>query len=262
VLVFPQLSTGACVLYPVTRRTVMRSVVNVLGDGRIDVFEDPSAAYSGWELRASGLTLVEWTAIETLFQQTSGKWGTFTFLDPTGNLLEQSESFGNAVWTNGPLIQLTPGVADPLGTNRATGATNTGQADAAIAQILNVPGNFEYCLSVWAQSTAGSRVTLQVGSITKSFALTGQWQRVFVAGNPRQTGATTVTFGAHLDAGGSVQLFGMQAEAQPGPSDYKQTGTRAGVYSQARFDTDQLMATAQGTDVYDAVIQIVNTAGL
>ena len=261
-LVFPQLLTGASVVYPVTKHTALRTVVNVLEDGRTDVFEDPSAAYSGWELRASGLTLVEWTAIETLFQQTSGKWGTFTFLDPTGNLLAQSESFGNSVWTNGPLIQLTPGVADPLGTNRATGATNTGQADAAIAQILNVPGNFEYCLSVWAQSAAGSRVTLQVGSITKSFALTGQWQRVFVAGNPGQAGATTVTFGAHLDAGGSVQLFGMQAEAQPGPSDYKQTGTSGGVYSQARFDTDQLMATAQGTDVYDTVIPIVCTTRL
>lgn len=261
-LVFPQLSTGSSVLYPVTKQTVLRTVVNVLGDGSTDVFEDPKAAYSGWELRASGLTLVEWTAIETLFEQTTGKWGTFTFLDPTGNLLAQSESFGNSVWTNGPLIQLTPGVADPLGTTRATGAVNTGQADAAIAQTLNVPGNFEYCLSVWARSTAGSRVTLQIANITKSFTLAGQWQRIFVAGNPGQTGATTVTFGAHLDAGGSLQLFGMQAEAQPGPSDYKQTGTSGGVYSQARFDTDQLTATAQGTDVYDTVIQIANTTGL
>lgn len=261
-LVFPQLPTGASVLYPVTKRTALRSVVNVLGDGRTDVFEDPKAAYSAWELRASGLTLNEWTAIETLFRQTSGKWGTFTFLDPTGNLLAQSESFGNSIWTNGPLIQLTPGVADPLGTTRATGAINTGQADAAIAQTLNVPGNFQYCLSVWAQSTAGSRVTLQVASITKSFRLTGQWQRVFVSGNPGQTGATTVTFGAHLDAGGSVALFGMQVEAQPGPSDYKRTGASGGVYPQARFDTDQLVATAQGTDVYDTVIPIVNTTGL
>jgi hypothetical protein len=262
VLVFPQLLTGASVLYPATKRTVLRTVVNVLGDGRTDVFEDPRAAYSSWELRAAGLTLVEWTAIETLYKQTSGKWGTFTFLDPTGNLLAQSENFGNSIWTNGPLIQLTPGVADPLGTTRAMGAINTGQADAAIAQTLNVPGNFQYCLSVWARSAAGSRVTLQVANITKSFTLTGQWQRIFVAGNPGQTGVTTITFGAHLDAGGSVALFGMQAEAQLGPSDYKQTGTSGGVYPQARFDTDQLTATAQGTDVYDTLIQIVNTAGL
>jgi hypothetical protein len=262
VLVFPQLSTGAAALYPVTKKTNLRTVVNVLGDGSTVVFEDPDAARSGWELQAAGLTLAEWAAIATLFGQTYGKWGNFTFLDPTGNLLAQSESFGNSIWTNGPLITLTTGVTDPLGTTRATGAVNGGQTVAAIGQTLNVPGNFQYCLSVWAQSAAESRVTLQIAGITKSFTLTAQWQRVVFLGNPGQTSATTVTFGAQLDAGGSVQLFGMQAEAQPGPSDYKQTGTSGGVYSQARFDTDQLTATAQGTDVYDAVIPVVNVAGL
>jgi hypothetical protein len=51
----------------------------------------------------------------------------------------------------------------------------------------------------------------------------------------------------------------MQAEAQLGPSDYKPTGARGGVYSKARFDTDQLTVTAQGTEVHDAVIRIVST---
>ena len=32
-LVFPQLTTGAAALYPVTRQSVMRTVVNTLGDG-------------------------------------------------------------------------------------------------------------------------------------------------------------------------------------------------------------------------------------
>jgi len=53
-------------------------------------------------------------------------------------------------------------------------------------------------------------------------------------------------------------LFGMQAEAQVGPSDYKITGAAGGVYSKARFGSDQITVTAQGTDVYDAVIQIVS----
>ena len=68
-----------------------------------------------------------------------------------------------------------------------------------------------------------------------------------------------MTFGAQLAAGRSVDLFGMQVEAQLGPSDYKKTGDRGGVYAKARFGQMQLTVTAQGTDVYDAVIQIVNT---
>jgi len=55
-----------------------------------------------------------------------------------------------------------------------------------------------------------------------------------------------------------MELFGMQTEAQLGPSDYKMTGARGGVYPKARFGCDQITVTAQGSDVYDAVIQIVS----
>ena len=91
---FPQLVTGASALYPVTKSSIQRTVVNTLGDGSTVVFADPDAAAMAWELHASGLTLAEWNAIEALFQATSGMWQTFTFLDPTGNLLLQSEDFG------------------------------------------------------------------------------------------------------------------------------------------------------------------------
>jgi len=257
-LVFPQIVTGGSALYPVTRHAVQRTAVNTLGDGRTDVFADPNAAMAAWELRAMGLTLAEWSAIEALFQATSGMWQTFTFLDPSGNLLAQSETFSATAWTNGALIQLTPGIADPLGTTRATQVVNAGQTVESVAQTLNVPGNFQYCLSMWARSAGGSSVTLAVANVTKVVALGPQWQRVFVAGNPGQP-TTALSFSVQLAAGASADLFGAQAEAQSEPSDYKQTGVRGGVYSKARFASDQLTVTAQGTDVYDAVIRIVDT---
>lgn len=257
-LVFPQIVTGGSALYPVTRHSVQRTVVNTLGDGRTDVFGDPDAAMTGWELRATGLTLAEWNAIEALFQATSGMWQTFTFLDPNGNLLAESEAFGATAWTNGALIQLTLGVADPLGTTRATRVVNAGQTVESVAQTLNSPGNFHYCWSMWARSAGGSSVTLAVANVTRVVALGSQWQRVFVSGNPGQA-TTTASFSIQLPAGASVDLFGAQAEAQVAPSDYKQTGVRGGVYSRARFASDQLTVTAQGTDVYDAVIRVVDT---
>jgi hypothetical protein len=93
-LVFPQLGTGASALYPVTRSSIQRTAVNTLSDGSTIVFADPNAAANAWEMRASGLTAADWNAIEALFQAASGSWQTFTFLDPTGNLLLQSETFG------------------------------------------------------------------------------------------------------------------------------------------------------------------------
>lgn len=258
-LVFPQLTTGAASLYPVTKQGLQRTVVNTLTDGSTVVYADPSGVIAGWALRATGLTLAEWNAIESLFEETSGMSGTFTLLDPVGNLLLQSENFSAGAWTGGALVQLTAGVADPFGTARAAGVVNAGQASAGLTQILNVPGNFQYCLSVWVRSTSGSAVTLTIANSSKSFAAGTQWMRVYISANPGQAGATTVAFGMQLAAGGSVQLFGMQAEAQLGPSDYKLTGATGGVYPKARFGSDQISVTAQGTDVYDAVIQIVST---
>ena len=257
-LVFPQLWTGASALYPVTLKLIQRTVVNTLADGSTVVFADPDAAATGWELHASGMTLAEWTAIEALFVASSGMWQTFTFLDPTGNLLEQSENFGAGAWTNGALIELTTGVADPVGTTRATGVINAGEATESVAQTLNVPGNFQYCLSVWARTDSGSSLTLTIGSASQAFVLTAAWQRISYATN-LGTNATSVTFGVELGVGASVDLFAMQVEAQLAPSDYKLTTTQGGVYPNARFGADTFTVTAQGTDVYDAVIPIVNT---
>src|SRR5579863_2282033 len=106
-LVFPQLTTGAATLYPVTRQSVLRTVVNTLGDGSTVVYSDPDATQTSWEIRAQGLTLTEWNAIETLFSAVSGQWQTFTLLDPVGNLLADSENLGAGAWSNGALIQLT-----------------------------------------------------------------------------------------------------------------------------------------------------------
>jgi hypothetical protein len=260
-LVFPQLSTGASSLYPLTKTTRQRTVVNTLGDGSVVVSADPDAANLGWEMRAKGLTLAEWSAIEALFQAASGMWQTFTFLDPEGNLLAESGDFGASAWTNGALMTLTTGATDPYGTTRATAVTNASETTGAIAQTLAVPGNFQYCLSVWARTASGTSVTLSLSTAgstaTKTFALGTQWTRVSLSANLGQI-TESVTFSVQITSAGSIDLFGMQVEAQRGPSDYKQTGTNGGVYANARFGGDTITVTAQGTDVYDAVIQIVN----
>jgi hypothetical protein len=263
-LVFPQLVTGAPALYPVTKTSIQRTAMNTLGGGSAVVLADPDAAAIAWELNAQGMTLAEWTAIQTLFQATSGRWLTFTFLDPVGNLLTQSEDLGAGAWTNGALIELTAGVGDPLGTTRATRVVNAGLAAESVAQALSVPGNFEYCVSVWARTSGGSSVSLTMSttgaSSQKTFLLSGTWSRISLPGNLGES-TSPVTFGASLAPGATVDLFGMQVEAQPGPSDYKRTEGQGGVYSKARFARDSITVTAQGADVYDATIQIVDTEG-
>ncbi len=258
--VFPQLVTGASSIYPLRKQHNTRTVVNDLGDGKTVVYEDGDAATVEWELRLTGLTKTESDAIEAVFEAVSGQWGTFTFLDPAGNLLAQSDSFSNVVWTNGPELVLTAGVADPNGGTAAFGVVNQGQAGQMVAQGLDVPGNFHYSISVWARTTVGSSISLAAqttgGSVSRPFHPDTTWRRFSMPLNLGQSTAS-VTFGVSLDAGASVQLFGMQVEAQLGASDYKHTGTRGGVYTKARFATDSLTMRAQGTDIFDTVIRIV-----
>jgi hypothetical protein len=224
------------------------------------VFGDSDAGLQEWEFRATWLTLEEWTAIETLFQATAGRLASFTLLDPAGNLLRRSEDFGEPEWDNGPLIQLTPGVSDPLGTTRASRVVNAGPVTSAVAQTLAVPGNFRYALSVWAKTTGGSSVMLSAttagGSATKTIELTSLWRRASLEVE-LALNTNSVVFGAQLDPGASVDLFGMQVEAQRGASDYRRTGASGGVHSNARFAEDELTVTARSTDVFDAVVRIV-----
>ena len=259
-LVFPQLSTGAAALYPVTRQSVLRTVVNTLADGSTVIYSDPDASQTLWELQPKGLTAAEWSAIEALFNATAGPWQTFTLLDPAGNLFANSELLSAGSWVNGALIQLTAGISDPLGTTRATRVLNSGTAAEGVTQTLAAPGHYRYCFSAWAKTAGGSSVTLEAStagaSTSNTFGLTANWQRVSIPVELGQA-TTSVTFGAQLEAGATVDLFGMQVEAQPAASDYKMTGASGGVYANARFAADALTVRAEGTDVYDAVIRII-----
>lgn len=68
----------------------------------------------------------------------------------------------------------------------------------------------------------------------------------------------SVRFGARIETGDEVDLFGMQVEAQPGVGGYQKTGPQGGVHSAARFMDDVLPVRAQSTDVFDASVRVVS----
>jgi hypothetical protein len=257
-LVFPQLSTGAAALFPFTRRASTRTVVNSRHDGGTVTYADPDWSQREWELRASGLTEDEFASIEELFGSVSGRLGSFTFLDPAGNLLSRSQEFDSPEWNNDALISLTPGMDDPNGGTAATRVLNgSGLVASAVAQTLGVPGWFRYSLSVWARSTGGAGVTLFAASTERGFALDSAWKRISMAVDSGGT-AESVTFGARIAAAEQVDLFGMQVDGQPAVSSYKRTAARGGVYPAARFGSDALVNRALGTDVFESVIRVVS----
>src|SRR5437660_603200 len=262
-LYFPQLSTGAVGQYPIQKRWLSGTVVNEAWGGTRLKLADPDASAVEWILDFQTLTDNEGDALEQLFEGVEGRLGDFTFLDPTDNLFCWSEKLDEAVWERNLLLTITPAVADPNGGSTASRVSNSGGAPLAIQQTVNGPEWFQYGFSVQARSDQTQQLTLvrstPAHTHSAAFSIGPDWKAILLTG--KFTGSDeSVTFGIEISPGGSVDLFGIQVEAQPGASGYKKTFSKCGVYPKARFLDDSLAMTADGPDQHSCRIRIHSRA--
>lgn len=260
-LYYPQLSSGSIGQFPMRRRSQMRTVSNETLSGDTIRTADTGSQTVRWELQYKQLTNEEWSAIEQLFEACEGRLGTFTFLDPTDNLLLWSEDWTKQAWTAGVLMQVTGGMADPLGGTGAMQVGQTGQAAERIVQTIGGASWFQYCFSVYlcADSTVTAQVVVATsGQESKSAVVVGPaWTRVVKTGSlaAKQDG---ISFGVELPAAATIQVFGAQVEAQPAAGHYKKTTDRGGVYTETRFDSDSLLVTTDGKNSNSGVVRLVS----
>lgn len=258
-LYFPQLLTGATGQYPIVRKEYHRTIVDAMPDGTTIRSSDIGADWVGWSLTYNHLTWAEWSAIEALYIAAQGQVYPFTFLDPTDNLLVWSEDLTNAAWTKDPMLTITAGATDPSGRTAAFQLTNGGQAGQGIGQTLAAPSGLVYSFSAYLSSAAPTPVTLTAtdgtNTETKAFTAGLNWTRAamktqMASNNP------SITFTLTLPPGAQVNVYGVQAEAQPAPSLYKATTVRGGVYPESRFAQDTLSLVTTGVNQNSAVVQI------
>jgi len=256
---FPQMLSTACVAqYPLARRRRLRTIRNDTVDGRRFVLADAGASWLEWDLTWAGLTEVELALLRDFFAAREGRLETFVFLDPMGNLLARSEELEEPPWENGPLLAFVDGIADPLGNTRATRLTNAAAAMQALTQEVDAPGDYQLCMSLWARSASPVNITLRrtagAGSQTQLIRSSTMWTRFEF---PSKLSSTTApsTLAVELPAGAIVELFGLQAEAQPAASTYQKSTATGGVFT-ARFAQDQLALTAAGLDNFGARVRV------
>ena len=240
---YPQLTTGAVSQFPVTRDVTMRTVVNQLPSGFTIRMADTAYQKVQWRLRYSSLTDSERSSIESLFEASEGQLNTFTFLDPTANLLVWSEDWTQSAWTADPLMEVAAGILDPFGNSNAIQLTDTAQTTQQIVQTIMGPSNYGYCYSVYVRSNAPTTLQLVITA-------TGQTVFVPVLANATWTRVTAqsklsvqqeeIGFGVQLPAGAQVSVFGAQVEAQPEAGLYKKTIDLGGVFVNTRFSSDLL----------------------
>jgi hypothetical protein len=257
---FPQLPNGAAVQYPFVKRQAVRTALGVHLDGTNSKLPDAAGSTVRWNLTFRGLSDEERNAIESFFETMEGRLGEFTFLDPTANLLCWSEDLSSSAWVKGPALVSSGGVHDPAGGNRATRIRNNGAAMQTIEQTIPAACWFHYCFSFYARSDQPASLTLLRSTSTRQdsrrVTVGPDWKRLLHTG--RSDGADErIRFGIGLDAGTTIDVYGMQAEAQPAPSPYRETTSRSGIYQRARFDNDLLSVTADGPGAHSCQVQIV-----
>jgi hypothetical protein len=262
-LVYPQLASGAVAHFPLVRRRTRRIAGNELNDGSRVFWNDTGADRRAWLLRYSGLSDADCKMLADFFDSTAGALRSFTFVDPTANLLAWSADPSKSIWNADPMLQIGAGSDAPIGGGQSIRIINAGQAAQRLSQTLAAPAWFAYAFTLYARADVPSSMRL-ARSTAGASALTAQtvgsaWDRVSAMGSLNTT-AVSIDFGIELDPGAAVEVCAIQVEAQPNGSAYKRTEDRNGVYS-ARFDQDALEITAEGPDQNSLSLQIVTAPG-
>jgi hypothetical protein len=258
--VYPQLGSGALSQFPVQKVRRARTVVNRAADGSTIKLADPAAEVTEWLLSYSDLSDEEVRALQSFFGAVEGTLNGFTFLDPTGNLLAWSGQLDNAAWQTEPLLSLTEGVSDPLGTSRAWRLTNHGGAEQASGQTLASAGEYQYCLSAYVRAAMATSVKLVIGGQAIRRPVTTEWTRIaWTSTGDGQ--ATSVRFAIEIGAGDVVDVYGLQAEVQPAPSGYKDS-TRGGVYEDAHLADDVLAITTTEMNRHSCKLKVIHAIHL
>jgi hypothetical protein len=236
-MTYPQLMQ-----YPVVRRRILRTVVSRAADGSAVRLADPAGGSIAWQLQYSGLSDAEVATLEQFFASAEGTLNGFTFLDPAANLLASSGALDHTVWVKGPGLTLSA-------LNPGCRIVNPGPAAQSIVQTLAAaPDGYLYCLSAMV---CGAAVTMLAGSQRADRTLSGAWQQIAFT-----TTADAPSFGLEIPAGGTLDVLGMQVEAQGAASVYRDSAG-AGVYEGARFADDALEITTTGLNRHSCTVNIV-----
>ncbi len=263
-LYFPQLFTGAMSQFPIRKTRAQRIISSISEDGHRFAIPDESGGTIGWELSFSEISDDEMNQLSSFFSATEGRLQSFTFFDPISNLLFWSENLDHPVWQKSSFLQIAGGIADPLGSTRATQITDAGAGDLALVQTLNTPGNASCCFSVYARSDSSGSLSLSRTSGTASdalrFSLSTEWKRFTLSSSLAAGDPTSSDFGVGFGAGASVDVFGLQVEAQPGSSMYWPSFADSGVFPDARFDNDAITFTAAGPNRNSCSVKVITRA--
>jgi hypothetical protein len=244
---FPQIGAGSVAQFPLRRRRKWRSISNRLESEQRILLPDRSAGQIDWDLSFRELSDDEAGKLSGLFAASQGQFGAFSFIDPMANLLGWSEDLLRPDWQAG-LMTMSRG-------QQAWTIVNGSPGAQSLQQTRGLPGDYIACFSAFIRSEAAGQATLQRDATQSIASVTPVWKRFMLSG-PGTSGAAQSTFSITLAAGQTIDVWGLQVEAQPYPSAYKATTVASGIYEDTYFGTDELRmtSTAPGLSACEIVL--------
>lgn len=252
----PQIGGGSIAQFPVRRRRTWHSIANDLENGeRISLPDLPSGRIE-WRLSYRDLSDEEAASLRTLFIASKGSFNAFAFADPLANLLAWSEDLTQPDWQAG-LLNLVSGAGDPEGTQKAWTISNSSPGTQSLSHAVGIPGEYVACFSAWIRSATAGQVTLQRDAVQAVSTIGPAWKQVFVSG-AGIAGASHSVASLALAAGQTLDVWGLQFEAQPYSSQYKPTAEVTGIYPETYFAKDELTMTSTGAGLTDCEITLIS----
>jgi hypothetical protein len=202
----------------------------------------------------------------TFFRSVRGRWGTFSLLDPAGNLLQYSEDVTQSYWDKSIGVGYAAlGGVDPFGGGDAATIYLTPPNGAIVVLVGPAGGGvngFRLCLSLWAKSSSPVSLTIGFidgGSYTKDVQLSASWRRISFARTIASSGAIYATIGSNASWGGAnyINVYGMQVCSTPGESAYAKTPGGYGYLPLCRFDVDSFAVKSVGLNQNSLSLPIV-----
>jgi len=199
----------------------------------------PSGPLGKFNVNFSNISDAEVNVLYAFFQSVRGKWGSFRFLDPSGNLLQQSQLFSNSAWAK--TLTATPGAPDPTG-NLLGFTLTSGHMQAVIGPSDGGMSGFVMCASIYLKALAGG-VTASIGFVDqttstqylKTFSLpANSWLRI----SNNLVLPTNNQFVAYVSVSGNCYAFGAQVSPMKGEGAYQCVPGNWGYHANCRFDTD------------------------
>lgn len=159
---FPQINSyGMMTERPYSSGFSFNTVVQKLDNARPYTFAKRGGGLNNFPLGPLGKFVANFPSVSTaelatlsaFFDTCLGRFNSFIFLDPGGNLINNSENFSASSWS-GASVGAT-GVTDPFGGTRAS--TVSGSIDTIVIPLGNLPANFILCVSIWCRALSGGQ---------------------------------------------------------------------------------------------------------